>query len=74
MEFYNFPVWILNFYTMADIITVEKQHPVSGKRVKCQVFLNNFGPGSDGYRFQGERVMYTKEELDALLPEEKPLA
>jgi len=55
---------------MTDVITVEKTHPVTGKRKKCQVFLNQFGRDNHGYRFEGERVMYTQEELDLMTPHE----
>lgn len=51
-----------------DVITTEKIHPITGKMKKCQVFLGYFGKGQDAYRFEGEKVVYSQEELDALTP------
>ena len=51
-----------------DTITVDKIHPVSGKMRKCMVFLNYFGSGEDAFRFEGEKVIYTKDELELMTP------
>lgn len=50
-----------------DSYTTQKIHPVTGKFTDCQVFLNYFD-NHDGFKFKDERVIYTKEELEALTP------
>jgi len=52
-----------------ETLTTKLFHPITGQQTECLVFLNYFGKGSDGYRFKVERVMYSKEELDALTPQ-----
>lgn len=55
-----------------ETYTTKRFHPVSGKQTECRVFLNYFGKGQDGYRFKGEQVMYSREELDAMTPSSYP--
>lgn len=51
-----------------DTYTTEIFHPITGEQTECRIFLNYFGSGEDGYQFKGERVMYSKEELELLSP------
>ena len=39
---------------------------MTGLETRCLIFLNEFGPGDDGCRFEGDFVMYSKKELEAL--------
>lgn len=55
-----------------DTYTTKRFHPVTGQLVECRVFLNFFGKGSDAYRFKGENVMYSQEELEAMTPSSYP--
>lgn len=48
---------------LTDII-----HPITGKKTRCVVLDDYFGKERYGYRFQGERQVYSEEELDALTP------
>ena len=52
-----------------DTYTSQRLHPVTGKQTPCRVFLNYFGHGSDGYRFKGEHMMYSQDELVAMMPD-----
>lgn len=52
-----------------DTYTTQRFHPVTGKQTPCRVFLNYFGIGSDAYRFKGEHVMYSHDELVAMMPD-----
>lgn len=51
-----------------DTYTTKLFHPITGHQTECRVFLNYFGTGKDGYRFKGDSLTYTKDELDALTP------
>ncbi len=53
-----------------DTYTTKRFHPITGYQTECRVFLNYYGTGKDGYRFKGDRIMYTKEELEALQPDQ----
>lgn len=55
-----------------ETYTTQRFHPVTGQQVECRVFLNYFGKGHDGYKFKGESVMYSQEELDAMTPGSYP--
>lgn len=52
-----------------DTYTTKRFHPITRKQIECRVFLNFYGPGQDAYRFIGDQVMYTKEEMEALEPQ-----
>lgn len=53
-----------------ETYTTKRFHPVTGKQTECMVFLSYFSKGQDGYKFKGEHVMYSQEELDAMTPKQ----
>jgi hypothetical protein len=55
-----------------ETYTTKRFHPVTLEQIECRVFLNYYGTGQDGYRFKGDSVMYSKEELDAMAPQTEP--
>lgn len=52
---------------MSNFATV-RVHPVTGKEKTCVVLDDYYGKGQHGYRFDGERITYSEEELRALEP------
>lgn len=48
--------------------TTELFHPITGEKVECRVFLNYYGIRKDGYKFKGDRILYSSDELEALVP------
>jgi len=51
-----------------DTYTTERFHPITGEKVECRVFLNYYGVGKDGFKFKGDQILYSAEELEALFP------
>lgn len=51
-----------------DTYTTERFHPITGEKVECRVYLNYFGRGKDGFKFKGDRILYSAEELELLAP------
>jgi hypothetical protein len=51
-----------------ETYTTERFHPITGEKVECRVFLNYYGIGKDGFKFKGDQVFYSSDELEALLP------
>ncbi len=54
--------------TTKDTYTTQRFHPITGQQVECRAFLNYYGVGKDGFKFKGDQILYSAEELDALLP------
>lgn len=52
-----------------DTYTTKRFHPITLVQTECRVFLNFYGPGQDAFRFKGDQVMYTKEEMEAMTPQ-----
>ena len=51
-----------------DTYTTERFHPLTGTKIECRVFLNYYGIGKDGYKFKGDSLLYTVDELELLAP------
>lgn len=54
--------------TVKDTYTTERFHPLTGEKAECRVYLNYYGVGKDGFKFKGVQILYSAEELEALLP------
>lgn len=52
---------------MSDFAT-KRIHPVTGKEKNCIAIDNYYGRHKYGYRFDGEKTVYSEEELQALAP------
>lgn len=53
---------------MSDFAT-KRVHPVTGKMKPCIALDDYFGRHKYGYRFEGEKEVYSEEELQALAPQ-----
>ena len=47
----------------------ERVHPVTGKKKRCIAMDDYYGPRKYGYRFEGEKTVYSEDELLALTPQ-----
>lgn len=47
----------------------KRVHPVTGKEKACIAMDDYFGKHQYGYRFEGEKTVYSEEELQALTPQ-----
>lgn len=53
---------------MTDVVTSKKIHPITGRMTEVLIFLNHYGPNQNGYKFKGEKVLYSDDELLAMTP------
>lgn len=52
---------------MSDF-AIQQIHPKTGKLKHCVAIDNYFGPRIYGYRFPGEKRVYTEDEIKTTVP------